>query len=422
MPKPKRKKTSLPRYVIQKGEDWFVRRSFRNGEIGLNGAPKYDQIQRACFPRTAEHAALVAAAIEAEYRDTAPPPVDLQTIDDFIAAFVSIKKGSIVTRTHDSYDWFYQKYIKGSAFSRLTATEVTPFDVQSFYTRLQAEDGVSAKMIRKIHNFLSMAFNKGVLWETMRRNPCKGLVLPKFIAPDIDIMDQDEARRFAQVCFADPELLVLAFALETGMRPGEYLSLQWKNVDLHHGVVKVVRSVTFPDGGGFYYGEPKTQKSKRSIEISEKLIEALRDHRKRQIAQIAELKKTIAAPLASSHGKNEGFRYEQRKLRRKVAREHLAALTEHNLVFPSKAGTPAAPHNLGIRNMKKACKAAKVDTHSLYSLRHTMATIALANGVNVKTVSEKLGHADVAITLNTYAHVLPIMKSGAVSVLAEALY
>ncbi len=72
--------------------------------------------------------------------------------------------------------------------------------------------------------------------------------------------------------------------------------------------------------------------------------------------------------------------------------------------------------------MKKACEAAKVDTHSLYSLRHTMATIALANGVNVKTVSEKLGHADVAITLNTYAHVLPIMKSGAVSVLAEALY
>lgn len=140
-------------------------------------------------------------------------------------------------------------------------------------------------------------------------------------------------------------------------------------------------------------------------------------------AQIAELKKTIAAPLTSSpRGKTEGFRYEQRKLRRKVAREHLAALTEHNLVFPSKAGTPAASHNLGIRNMKKACKAAKVDTHSLYSLRHTMATIALANGVNVKTVSEKLGHADVAITLNTYAHVLPIMKSGAVSVLADALY
>jgi len=110
----------------------------------------------------------------------------------------------------------------------------------------------------------------------------------------------------------------------------------------------------------------------------------MRNHRVRVHEMVKTLKDKIAEPLQSSHQKAEGVNYQKRKLRRKLAREHLAAMIEHDLVFPAKTGTPISPHNLGIREMTRACEKAGLPHHSIYSLRHTMATIALAEGADIK--------------------------------------
>lgn len=416
-----KKKPILPRYVILKGADWYVRRSFPTNRIGGNGKPVYDQIQRKCFPQTAEHAAKVAAFIEAEYHAVAPVPVQQATVGDFLKAFLQAKKNSVEVRTYDGYDDLINRYVKNTGFSRLPVSDIKPLDVQRFYAELQ-DRAVSGAMIRKLNTVLSGAFNQAIRWETLYRNPCRGVILPRAKDGEIEIFEHSEARVFAETCFSRPEFLVLAFALETAMRPGEYLSLEWKNVDLKNLTVKVTRSAAFPKSGGFYYKEPKTKKSKRTIDISEKLAASLQEHRKNRQLRVADLTKTIAEPLSTGLQATSGFNYEKRRMKRKMAKIRLDQLIEHDLVFPSDDGTPISPHNLGVRTMKAACEAAGIAHHSIYSLRHTSLSLLLAAGVDIKTVSEKAGHSSPTITMSTYIHVLPSMRKNSTEKLAEALY
>lgn len=429
-PKTKKGKTKsgIPQpapYVFLVEGKWHVRRHF--AVVDENGKTTYKQRAKRCIPETKERAAEIAAAIEVDHKAEIEAKRRLKedeklpTVEKFVSAFVGTKKGSVAVRTHDNYDWHYKKYIKGTSFGRLLADKVGPYEIQAFYSEL-TQKGSSGTAVRKVHNFLSMAFNQGVRWELVRRNPCKGAVLPRPNDTEIEFLDADEAKTFAETCFSKPEWLVLAFALETGMRPGEYLGLQWKHLNLNNLTAKIVRAAVFPKSGSFHYGDPKTKKSKRTVDITEKMAEALREHKKRRAELIDKLNKIIAAPLKSSKLKSEGVNFEERKIRRKRAKERLDALIEHDLVFPAYSGTPIAPRNLGNRAMMDACTAAGLTHHSLYSLRHSMATIALASGADIKTISERLGHASVKITWDTYSHVLPVMRNKAISVLAEALY
>lgn len=102
--------------------------------------------------------------------------------------------------------------------------------------------------------------------------------------------------------------------------------------------------------------------------------------------------------------------------------EVLKSRMKGDLAFPGEKGGPIAPNNLGRRQMAEACKRAGIKKYSIYSLRHSGATIALTHGAHIKAVSERLGHASIQITLDVYAHVLPRMSSQVVQVLTDALY
>jgi integrase len=160
-------------------------------------------------------------------------------------------------------------------------------------------------------------------------------------------------------------------------------------VDLPKGTV-VVRRTLSRKKGGWSFEEPKTQRSYRTIPLPASVTGALIDHKRKQAAE------RLAA----------GPEYQN-----------------HDLVFASETGGPVEERNLVNRHFKKIIGAAKLPEEiRLYDLRHTCATLLLAEGENPKVVSERLGHASITLTLDTYSHVLPTMQQQAAEKLERMFF
>jgi integrase len=176
-------------------------------------------------------------------------------------------------------------------------------------------------------------------------------------------------------------------AVTAGLRQGELLGLKWEDVDLEDGVVRVRRTLA-RHKGRLVLGEPKTKKSRRTVQLTQAAVEALNGHFARQMVQ----------------------------------RNILGELYEHQgLVFATQRGTLVNPTNLRKRSFKPLLEKAGLPAIRFHDLRHTCATLLLSRNVNPKIVSEMLGHATIAITLDTYSHVLHNMQKGAARVLEETL-
>ncbi|MDQ3088819.1 MAG: site-specific integrase, partial [Acidobacteriota bacterium] len=173
------------------------------------------------------------------------------------------------------------------------------------------------------------------------------------------------------------------------MRPEEYLGLQWKDIDFENKILAVRRALVVKKGGGFIFTEPKTKKSRRSIPISNSLIDALKAHRRSQLEERMKL----------------GASYQT-----------------FDLVFASEIGTPLLHGNLLRRHFKPIRDKAGLPSIRLYDLRHTTATLLLSAGENPKIVSERLGHASIVLTLDTYSHVLPTMQKDATDKIEKLMF
>lgn len=174
------------------------------------------------------------------------------------------------------------------------------------------------------------------------------------------------------------------------MRPEEYLALKWSDVDLDTRTAVVARTLVRRKGGGWYFGEPKTSRSRRTVTFPESIAKALRVHRSKQ----AEAKLRLGA-----------------------------SYSQENLVFATVQGSPLNIRNLTQRHFKPILlQAGLTQGIRLYDLRHTCATLLLGANVHPKIVSERLGHASITLTLDTYSHVLPTMQQGASDKLERILY
>ena len=165
------------------------------------------------------------------------------------------------------------------------------------------------------------------------------------------------------------------------------LALRWQDVDMENAVVSVRRTLT-RSGGKVAFGEPKTKKSRRSIRLTPQAGEALRSHLERQLRDMEIL----------------GDRYQ-----------------DQGLVFTTDTGAPINPSNLRQRSFAPLLKRAGLPHMRFHDLRHTCATLLLSRGVHPKFVQELLGHATIAITLDTYSHVMPSMGDATAKAMEEAL-
>jgi integrase len=186
-------------------------------------------------------------------------------------------------------------------------------------------------------------------------------------------LSAEEARRLLAAATGDRLEAVYALALATGMRQGELLGLHRRNVDLETGVIQVRESVGRVVGHGFVFAETKTGKARR-VDITTAAIDALRQHRRRQNQERLRLGPTWA---------------------------------DLDLVFANELGNPIEHGNLLRRSFAPLLERAGLPHIRFHELRHTAVSLLLAAGVPVHIVSRMVGHSQIAITVDTYAHVTP---------------
>jgi len=237
---------------------------------------------------------------------------------------------------------------------------------------------------------MKSAFKKAIALRLINQNPCDHVDLPKRNKREINVFSQEDARRFITALGTGSRALILELALTTGARPEEYLALRWPDVDFYRQSITFQRTIVWKKGGGWELDERmKTSHSRRTLKVPS----------------------TICSKLAT--------------LKRSQAEELLRlgpAYERNSFVFATETGTPINPRNLAQRDLKSALEKAKLGHHTLYSLRHSCATLLLAEGVNIKVIQERLGHADVSLTLSTYSHVLDGMQDEATKTIDELLY
>jgi integrase len=260
--------------------------------------------------------------------------------------------------------------LDGSTLNRLYADLLTNGRTS---TRRDAGPGLSAKTVRNLHGVLSRAFRDGVRWGHLQRNPCDAADPPKGASPEMKVWTASELRAFSTSVASHRWAGVWSLLATTGMRRGEMLGLRWSDVDLDAATV-TVRSTRIRYGTTVTTSTPKTARGNRTIAIGPATAAALRAWKRQQNA------------------------------------DHLLAGASWSdrtgLVVTNVDGSPPNPEafsNLFVELAKRA----GLPPIRLHDLRHSYATAALASGVPVKVVSQRIGHADVGVTLKVYAHVLP---------------
>jgi integrase len=272
------------------------------------------------------------------------------------------------------------------ALGRLKLKDLNPTHVRGFY-REKLDSGLSAATVRKMHSVLRKALKQAVLDGLIPRNVCEAVKPPKVERKEIRPLDQEQTKAVLEAASGERLEALYVLAIHTGMREGELLGLKWEDVDLERRVLRLRRGLV-REGGKVMLGDLKTPKSRRGVRLTRAAAEALRDHLQQQLEEMEQM----------------GSLYQP-----------------GGLVFATKSGTLINPSNLRNRSFKPLLKRAGIQDICFHDLRHTCATLLLSQGTHPKLVQELLGHATIAITLDTYSHFLPSMGDQTVRAMEAAL-
>jgi integrase len=243
--------------------------------------------------------------------------------------------------------------------------------------------------VRLIHSVLHKALKQAVKWELVPRNACEAVDPPKLQTEEIQPLDADQAKAFLEAARGDRLEALYVLAVTAGLRIGELLGLKWEDVNLERGVLHVRRTLSAAKSGPTFT-TPKNEKG-RSVKLTRRAVEALKSHRAAQNTERLKL----PADLWEDWG----------------------------LVFSTRCGTPIDYRSLTSRAFKSLLSRAELPrTVRFHDLRHTCATLLLSRGVHPKLVQELLGHANMAMTLDRYSHVLPGMGDQTATAMESALF
>jgi integrase len=309
---------------------------------------------------------------------------DKITVGEFISRWLESSEPRLRPATFRRYHDMLNRHAKPQ-IGHIKLAKLTPLDLQRHYTdRLDA--GLSTTTVHHLHVMLHGALKQAVRWGMVARNVTEMVDAPRRTFPDITTWNAEQVGQFFEVSDQGDLGALWRLALLTGMRRGELLGLKWEDIDLDRGSLAVRRTLSRGKGGTWEIGQPKTATGRRSIALPQSCVTALRKHR---VAQNTE-------------------------------RLRLGELWEDNdFVFTNRTGGPLHVNSMMLQ-FRKLTEAAGLPKIRFHDLRHTSATLLLAKGVHPKIVQERLGHADISMTLNRYSHVTPDMQRLAADTLDEA--
>jgi integrase len=306
------------------------------------------------------------------------------TVDEFLDHWLKTAvEPKVRGKTYSDYAAMLRRYIRPAIGTRILAS-LSPLEIQSAY-QIMIDRKLSARTVRYAHAVLRAAIRQAIRWQLLLSDPTQGVQLPSPQCGEMSVLTTEQARSFLRAAVHSPKGYLFAVALTTGMRPSEYLALCWRDIDWDRGTVSVVRSIHRHDGQ-WIFADTKRVRSRRLVKLQTWVLELLR-----------RMKDKTQAPGEAC---DTAFA---------------------DLIFTTAHGDPINEEYLVKKHFKPLLREAGLPNIRLYDLRHTSATLALTVGVAPKVVSEQLGHASAAFTLDTYSHVLPHMQDEAAAKVEAAL-
>jgi integrase len=310
------------------------------------------------------------------------------TLGEYLDRWLSdAVRGTVRESTYSRDKYLVTNHVKPS-IGRVKLKNVNALHLQSLY-RERLDSGLSGSTVQKIHHVLHKALSQAMRWDLIPRSPADSVKAPTPAPKEMHPLSALEARQLLEAAQGDRLEALYVLAIHTGIRRGELLALKWADVDLDLATVRVRRTLTRgEDGRGYVVGAATKSGKGRHVRLTPRAVEALKRHRARQA-----------------------------KEKLKVG----GLYRDQDLVFAGEGGNPINPSNLRNRSFKPLLERAGLPRITFHDLRHTCASLLFQRNVHPKFVQELLGHASVAITLDTYSHMLPGMGGEAADAMKEIL-
>ncbi len=286
-------------------------------------------------------------------------------------------------RTLDGYRSIIEQHLI-PAIGQIQLKQLNPQAIQNYYSHACEE--LSARTVHHQHRVLSQSLKYAMRQGYLGRNPAELVDPPKPIKKQMRALEPNEAKILLEVAQGSYYYPIIYTALSSGLRQAELLGLRWRDVDLDYMTISV-NQVLYKRRGICQFKTPKTNTSRRSVNMTPKLAIYLREYR---------------------------------ESRRTLYKRILRPFELDTLVFSTIGGQPIDPAVLG-HNFHVVAVKAGLGNVRFHDLRHSFASLMLKQGVSPKVISSALGHASVAFTMDTYSHILNGMQDQAMSLLNNVL-
>jgi len=269
---------------------------------------------------------------------------------------------------------------------RKLVVKLTTADVDRLISQ-KMDSGLSVSSVQRIRFVLAQAIDQGIRWGSVSRNVARLSRAPKAKRSEGRTLTPAQARTLLEALNGHRNEVLYVLMLTTGLRRGEALGLQWKDFDRELATISVRRQLK-REGGVLVLSDTKTSRSRRSVNIPVRLVRALESQEIRQAEEC-----------------------------RRVGADQEAM----DFIFTSSAGTPLDPRNLN-REFHDICAKAGLGHWHPHELRHSAASLMLAQGVKLQVVSEVLGHSSIRMTADVYGHILAPDREAAAKAMSSVLW
>ena len=304
-------------------------------------------------------------------------------MDEWFENYAKIK---VRPSSHQTYRGYIDNHIKPN-IGKIPLEKLTSLELQKLYKKLlnsgridRAESkrqpkGLSPKTVRNIHQIIASAMKLAKEQRLIVADPTEGCALPKLEHREMKTLPVEQLTSFLREAKESGVFELYYVELATGLRRGELLGLKWEDIDFEHGNLRVKRQIARINGE-VVEAPLKTKNAYRTLPLVEDTIAVLKQQKKK---------------VGSSHW-----------------------------VFPSPTGGPISPDSV-LHMLHRVLKRAGLPRVRFHDLRHPFATLALQNGVDIKTVSRMLGHFSAGFTLDTYAHITIAAQKEAAKTMGKVL-
>ena len=298
------------------------------------------------------------------------------TVAEYLRTYVADHaRHTCSARTVESMGYMVERHlVPGLGAHKLM--DLRPLHLQHYYSA-KIDSGLSPTTVRKHHNTIHVMLRHAVRMQLLAVNPADAVVAPRVVHKEMDFLEAEQSAALLRQLDGTSLYLPVLLALGTGMRRGELLALCWRDIDLDGRTLVVARTLE-EAFGTISTKQPKTVKSRRRVTLPEIVVDALRAEKTKQA------EKTLAREPGSP---------------------------ESDVLLRAASGDPWRPSAFD-RKWRRFRRSNAVPVR-FHDLRHSHASQLLAAGVHVKVVSERLGHASIGITLDTYSHVIPALQEEA---------